>query len=287
VQYDLHVHTHRSRGCRMPGTLLLTLARKLGLEGLGICELDAFPDPGLQPMASRLGLRLIQGTEFSCTDCRIIGYGMMFSDPETQDLQAMFDRVRARAQRNLERLADRLRTFDHGASMEGVRLHCGGALSRAALLHYFIHERPLFPSMAAARRFLDQENLTLDLEPVGEMAGAEAVERIRRAGGVAVWARPQTTPVDRQRPLLHELVVAGLQGVEMVYPYRENGYPGEASNEVLQARTLSLTKHHDLFHTGGSDSRYPFGPLDGRRPVLPGEYGVTAGEAATVFRAMA
>ena len=87
------------------------------------------------------------------------------------------------------------------------------------------------------------------------------------------------TPIERQASLMSELSDAGIDAVEAVYPYRENGYPGEESNEVLQARTLSLTKNTEVLFSGGSDCKYPISPLDDLRPMLPGEYGITSQEA--------
>lgn len=137
----------------------------------------------------------------------------------------------------------------------------------------------MFPSMNDAQRFMAEERIDSDLPSVSLPDPVDIVQMIHRAGGMSIWAHPFLSPAEKQRPLMATLAEAGLHGIEAVYPYRENGYPGEESNEILQARTLSLTKYTDVFFSGGSDCRYPIGPLEGTRPILPGEYGITSHEA--------
>ena len=285
VQYDLHTHSDRSRGSKVPGKLLLNLARQNGLEGLGVCELDAFPDQRLREHANRLRLKLALGIEFSCAEAQIIGYGMRYSGREQQELERHFAEVRTAAKQGVERLVARINRWDPQVTLARVAAYSGQALSVETTLQYLIYERHMFPTLPIARRFLREEGLTRGLEIVSSLRASEAVDRICRAGGVAIWAHPQTTPQEQQAALLDELADAGLQGVEMVYPYRENGYQGPESNEVLQARTLSLTKRTNLLSAGGSDCKYPVSPLDGMRPVLPGEFGITAQEAEFFARA--
>ena len=286
VQFDLHTHSDRSWESKVPGRLLLRLARRNGLRGIGICERDAFPDESLYPVAEKLRLRLALGIEFTCTGCDVIGYGMDLSARDRAFLDRRFAHLRDRASRAAGQLARRLAAWDGTVSPDRVAAFSGKPAHPTFILQYLVQERRMFASLAEGRRFLRAEGLDAGLAAPDPLDPAEVIALIHRAGGIAIWTHPQTTPPERQRPLLAELTGAGLDAVEAVYPYREHGYAGEESNEVLQARTLSLTKDADILLSGGSDCKYPVSPLSESRPMLPGEYGITAREAELFGRVL-
>ncbi len=279
VQFDMHTHSDRSRESKIPGRLLLSLAKHNGLQGLGICEQDAFPDETLYAYAAKLRLRLALGIEFTCKDANIIGFGMDFSSKEKCALEARFADIRQQVTHNTTRFIERLKSWDSTVSLERVAAFAAKEPHPTFVLQYLVHGRRMFPSMAAARQFIAEERLDLGLTNTSSRHPAEAIEIIHRAGGIAIWAHPFLTPGGKQQSLMDALIDVGLDGVEAVYPYREHGYMGDESNEVLQARTLSLTKKSDVFLSGGSDCKYPISPLEGMRPMLPGEYGITSQEA--------
>lgn len=286
VHFDMHTHTERSWESKIPGRLLLSLAKENGLQGIGICEQDAFPDETLYTHAAKLRLRLALGIEFSCKGVDIIGFGMDFSSKEKRELDVHFSSVSEQLARVAARFIDRLKVWDSKLNHDTVASFAGKTPHPTFVLHYLVQERRMFPSMVVARRFIAEEKLDREMGLSGLPSPTEIIERIHRAGGVAIWAHPLLTPVERQRSLMAELVDAGLDGIEAVYPYREHGYQGEESNEVLQARTLSLTKESDVFFSGGTDCKYPVSPFDDLRPMLPGEYGITSQEAEILGRVL-
>jgi predicted metal-dependent phosphoesterase TrpH len=85
--------------------------------------------------------------------------------------------------------------------------------------------------------------------PRHRLSPREAVEVIRRAGGVPVMAHPGLADRDAMIP---ELVAAGLMGIETYY--------AEHSGEQIR-RYLDLCRRFDLVATGGSDFH---GPHTGR-----------------------
>lgn len=275
----MHTHSNISQESKIPGRLLLSLAKQNGLEGLGICEQDAFPDEALYVHATKLRLKLALGIEFSCMDSHIIGFGMDFSSSERRFLGTYFDKIKRQENQVVTLFVERLRKWDSVISLERVAAFAGKQPHMTIVLQYLVQERRMFPSLLSAQRFIAEEGLDQNLPELKLFHPAEAIERIHRAGGIAIWAHPQMTPVERQHSLMAELDDAGIDAVEAVYPYRENGYLGEESNEVLQARTLSLTKNTDVHFSGGSDCKYPVSPLEDWRPMLPGEYGITSQEA--------
>jgi predicted metal-dependent phosphoesterase TrpH len=78
------------------------------------------------------------------------------------------------------------------------------------------------------------------------MSPEEAVDRIRRAGGVAVWAHPGLIGLEESEleTEVLKLVAAGLSGIEAYYPEH---WP--ETTELL----LQLCDRHNLAPTGGTD----------------------------------
>lgn len=88
--------------------------------------------------------------------------------------------------------------------------------------------------------------------PSEKLAASEAIEMIRKAGGVASWAHPEWPDgPQRYRPTeetLRPLVDAGLGGIEVFY------YDHAPE---MAARFLELARRYDLVPTGGSDYHGP------------------------------
>jgi predicted metal-dependent phosphoesterase TrpH len=74
----------------------------------------------------------------------------------------------------------------------------------------------------------------------------EAIDTIRAAGGVAVWAHPELEVFDRE---VRTFAAWGLNGIEC---YRPNTPPAESMLFEQAARDLGL------FRTGGSDFHGPW-----------------------------
>ncbi|SOB58476.1 PHP domain protein [Pseudodesulfovibrio profundus] len=286
VHFDMHTHSGRSWESKIPGRLLLTLARQNGLQGIGICEKDAFPDETLFTHAAKLRLKLALGIEFSCRDASIIGFGLDLTTKDQTKLESRFALVREQTLQRAHVLIERLQSWDGTINRKNVAAFAGRDPHPTFIVQYMVQARRMFPSMIDAGRFIAEERLDSDLPALHLPDPVDIIELIHRVGGVSIWAHPFMSPSEKQRPLMATLAEAGLDGIEAVYPYRENGYPGEESNEILQARTLSLTKNTDVFFSGGSDCRYPIGPFEDTRLMLPGEYGITSHEAQFLERVL-
>lgn len=286
VQFDMHTHSDRSWESKTPGRLLLSLAKQNGLQGLGICEKDAFPDETLYEHAAKLRLKLALGMEFSCRDANIIGYGLDLSVKDRNFLTSHFKQSRLEIRQRSVVIIQRLQQWDKVISRESIAAFAGREPHPTFILQYMVQERRMFPSMTEARQFMCEEEIERDLPTLNLPDPVRIVELIGRSGGVSIWAHPLMSPPDKQRSLMSALAEAGLDGIEAVYPYKENGYKGDESNEILQARSLSLTKNTDVMFSGGSDCRYPMGPFEGSRSMLPGEYGITAQEAELFERVL-
>lgn len=276
----MHNHSSRSRDGRTPGRRLIDLAAHRGLKGLGICDHDEFPDESLHGHARKRGVRLALGIEFSCCQTHVIGFGLALSLAEEARLEERFAALRENSVRVAGRILEGLSHLGIRIPAERLRAYCGKAPQKVFIMKYLVEELRLFDAWADARRFLRQEGLLAqDCDGLPPLHPAEAVETIRRAGGVSVWAHPFLTPEPLREKYLPEMLDAGLDAVEAVYAYQENGYAGPESNAVLEARTLALARAAGLAVSGGSDSHYPVKTGPDLRPIAPGDCGITAQEA--------
>lgn len=270
-RFDLHNHSAVSKDGVTPGRELLRLAAKQGLAGLAVTDHDAFPDPELPAEAARLGLALAQGVEFSCRRSHILGFGLK---PDAEDRAFLQRRFAAMEQGSVEVLREMLKGLA-GVGIEvgfdGLRDYAGKTPQKIFLFRYMAEKLGLFPSWADARRFTAEQGLYIHDEAVVEpLLGAEAVELIKRCGGLAVWAHPFLASEETRRQLLPDLLDAGLDGLEAVYGYGVNGYRGSESDAELEVRGRTLAREHGLAVTGGSDSHYPLKTDEHGRPLLPG-----------------
>jgi hypothetical protein len=280
---DLHNHSARSKdGITEPETLI-DMAAERGLAALGICDHDVLPPDNADALADHArqrGVRLALGVEISCRKAHVIGYGLQPRGAALEYLRDRFERMRESAERVGRELVDELVRRGFDISADAVAQRYGKPPQKAFILRYMAEEMGAFPSWTAARQYLlSQDFYVHDDEGIEELSPVRAVEMIREAGGVAVWAHPLFTPEPYRSRYMDALPRAGLHAVEAVYAYQENGYPGGESNAVLEAWWRTWAQDNGLAVSGGSDSHYPVKTLADGTPLAPGYCGVTWAEA--------
>lgn len=279
AEVDMHNHSHLSKDGKMPPKRLIDMAARRRITHFGICDHDVFPDPALYAHAAKMGVGLALGTEFSCDGAHIIGFNLSPCPGTRARLEGHFKALRENVQAVTIRIIEGLRAKGVDVSLDRIAAYAGKEPQKMFLLKYLADELRLFPSWAEARCYLASNGLNLcDGAGIRLPHPAEVVQTIRENGGFSIWAHPFFTAEARRVRTLGELIDAGLDAVEAVYPYQENGYRGAEPNIVLQARTLALIKHAKLAVTGGSDSHYPVKTNADLRPIMPGDFGITAQE---------
>lgn len=283
--YDLHNHSVLSKDGLTPGKRLIDIAAKRKLKGLGICDHDEFPDETLYDYAARKDVKLALGIEFSCHKAHIIGYDMKFSEQDRIKLRARFDELRENFVQVTRYVIDELGKRGIAVTYEEIKSYAGKEPQKVFILKYLAEELKLFAAWSEARRYLQEQGLYIPDDTGASMLHpAKAVEIIHRAGGLAVWAHPFFTPEALRPGYVADLLDAGLDGVEVSYAYRENGYTGPESNEELKHKTLAMFKNKGLIASGGSDSHYPVKTHADLRPIMPGDYGISSAQAAPLQR---
>ncbi len=245
---DLHTHSTASDGTLDPAELVRAAA-EAGLDVVAITDHDT--TAGWEPALRALppGLRLVRGAELSCRwygaqpplPLHLLAY---LFDPDAPELVAELARVRAARVERGERIVALLRADGIDVSWPEILAGAGGgtvgrphiaqALIRAGLVA--TTTEAFGPDWLGERYRLPKEDIDV----------FQAVQLIRAAGGVPVFAHPRATRRGRIAPdtLIGELAGVGLAGLEADH---EDHSPAE------RAHVHGLAAELGLLVTGSSD----------------------------------
>ncbi|KXK63312.1 phosphoesterase [Micromonospora rosaria] len=245
---DLHAHSTASDGTLTPAELVRAAAGA-GLDVLAITDHDT--TAGWAPALAALprGLSLVRGAEISCiwagvtpaVSLHLLAY---LFDPDDPALAAELTRMRAGREVRAERIVDLLRADGIEVSWAEVlagagggavgRPHIAAALIRAGLVA--TTSEAFGPRWLGERYRIMKEDLDV----------FRAVELVRAAGGVPVFAHPRASRRGPTVPdeLIAALAEAGLAGLEADH---EDHSPAE------RAHVRGLAADLGLLVTGSSD----------------------------------
>lgn len=250
MKIDLHLHTAASDGTDTPKELV-ALAGRWGECVIAITDHDTID--GLPEAEESLvsNVRLIRGIEFSCAvrgeggfRCHILGYGMDISHPAIiSAIEEGRNQRLLKKQKRLEYLSGNygiVFTKEELATLDGFdsvgKLHIGNLLVARGLCDTVGD---------AIEKYLSGYSL-----PDDRIDAEFAINAIKEAGGVAVWAHPlggeREKRIDRieVERRLGVLCPMGLCGLECFYSrYTER-----------EARMLTgVAKEFSVYVSGGSD----------------------------------
>ncbi|MDZ4798924.1 MAG: PHP domain-containing protein [Bryobacteraceae bacterium] len=247
---DLHSHTTESDGTFTPQGLI-DAGVAAGLEALAITDHDTFSGYELaREYASSLGLPLIRGIELSTkvdfSDRRtvhLLGY-FLHGEPSAEFvtwLQRMQD---SRRDRN-SRLATRLQSMGVNITLNDVDAIGRNMAGRPHFARLMVNRGYVSNYREAFDRYLDESAPGyVDRE---EPLLADAIERLRRAGGMSSLAHPvrlNFTSHEAEEQLVSKLADQGLDAIEVWH---------SDHTAVDSARYLNLAAKYGLRMTGGSD----------------------------------
>jgi len=268
MRLDLHLHTTASDGALAPSEVVARAARGR-LDLIAITDHDTMAGwDEARRAAKGLPLHLVPALEVSTTlsgrDLHILGY---FVDPAAPSIVAHQARAQTRRAERIEEMIENLSAIGVHVPAERV-FACGngggGTIGRPHLAQAMVDVGIVSSVDEAFRTWIGDDHEafvpTALLEPSG------AIDLIRAAGGLPVWAHPPRAQVDA---LVDGMVAQGLAGLEVYRPTHSPQYT--ASLEAHAAR-LGLVK------TGGSDWHSPrYAPL--------GDFFVESAEVAEFLEA--
>lgn len=212
---DLHLHTTHSDGTYTPAQVV-ELAVRASLCAIAITDHDTLA--GVVPAraaATRTGLEVIAGVEISAgyrdRELHLLGYFVCLEDSALADaLQTLCDGRTWRYREMLGRL--RAEGVDLPAD-EAETTPLTHAPGRRHLAELLVRQHKAATVREAFSRYLHDGGRAV--VPKLLLPVAEAIRRVREAGGVASWAHP---PENCTLAELTELRDMGLGAVEAEYP---------------------------------------------------------------------
>ena len=287
---DLQLHSTASDGTDAPEALIELCAAR-GLYVVALTDHDSVlgVDEAIEA-GQRLGVQVVPALEFSTRseperdyqEVNILAYGVRHNDAT---LQAVLHRVIASRIEQKLRQIERLQSFGIAVSADEVLARAQGVPGRVHIAQVAVEQNPgRFASVADVfAQFLatNAENSTY-VARTFSLTVEDAIEITHVAGGVAVLAHPGAYPLIRNiDDAVRRLVAAGLDGIEVRYPYALNrGHFGadDATVMSLVAHFRALAEQHDLLITGGSDYHGTAKP-----GIAPGMAGLTQQEWETLI----
>ena len=251
---DLHMHTVASDGtCSVAERG--QQARERGLGAIAITDHDSVSTDIEDRRTVDGGVELIAGVEVRAdvqdTKVELLGY---FVDPDDERLADVLAEVREyRRDRNRQIIQRLQETTSLDRPYEDVRAEADGILGRPHIANVLIEEG-IVDSIGDAF----DEHLAIEgtaFVPMERVPAAEVIEAIQGAGGVVSLAHPGRIRAESIEGIVDELVEAGLDGIEVQYPY--DVAPTEGYADVSVEDAAALAEQHGLLQTGGSDCHGP------------------------------
>ncbi|MFD1588088.1 PHP domain-containing protein [Halorientalis brevis] len=268
---DLHVHTTASDGTSSVAERVAQAADR-GLEAIAITDHDAISETLTEPVTRRDGLEVVTGVEARAdvegTKIEILGY---YVSPENERLRELLARAREFRHERNEALIENLNAAT-GLSLDYDDLQAAarGSLGRPHVAQALVDAGLVDSIDAAFAEYLGTDSAAyVEMERQDYTA---VIDAIHAAGGVASLAHPGRIRSDGVPELVATLADAGLDAIEVAYPYGGDSGPAKR-NEVGVQTAADLAETNDLLATGGSDCH---GPDSGKYRL--GEVRVTRAE---------
>jgi 3',5'-nucleoside bisphosphate phosphatase len=245
---DLHLHTTTSDGTQT-GAEMVARAKASGLSTIAITDHDSISAELGGRVARVQGIELITGVElkadFDGVSGELLGY---FVDPAAPRLAELLAWMEDARERRMDLMVEKCREAGIDIGLADVRRYAAGNLGRPHLARVLVENGAVARADEAFERFIGRGcPCYVSLEKIGFR---EAVEILHEAGGAVSVAHPCLMRVKDWDAFLSLLVSAGVDAMELVYPYRTS-----PTTQLTIAPELLLAKagQRGLLTTGGSD----------------------------------
>lgn len=238
---DLHIHSNFSDGLLSPEEIVRK-ARDEGLTVISITDHDIVDGiDSATAEGKKMGIKVIPGIEFTTdlpgTEIHILGY---YIDHKAHWLQELLSRIRDDRKNRIYKIVDKLKKIGVDISAEEIlKLAEKGSAGRPHVARVLLDKGLVKSVQEAFNKYLSNDAPAY--VPHFRLTPAEAVQTIKKAGGIPVYAHPAVSNKDE---IIPELMVNGLAGIEVYY----------SKHSDYQIRHYkALAEKYGLLMTGGSD----------------------------------
>lgn len=252
---DFHTHSTQSDGVLSPAQLV-DLAASRGVRVMALTDHDTLAglDEAIAAAARHPGFTLIPGVELSCdvpgSEVHMLGHFVDRTNREFTDQLELFRKGRVE---RAEKMVGALEAL--GAPIDWARVQeiAGeGSVGRPHVAQALLEQGHVETITDAFDRYLGRNGPAYFERE--KLTPPEAIEMIRNAGGLPVFAHPSFT--QDYPAVAASLAADGLFGMEVFY----KAYPPELVQSLHELATT-----HGLFALGGSDY-HGLGNDDDREP---------------------
>lgn len=247
IKADLHIHSNFSDGSDSIPELIKNI-QDAGINIFALTDHDTIG--GLSEVQKHLpsNIKFIKGVELTCKTkdikCHILGYNI---NPDNKELNDLIAQGKILRRNKLEkRIAYLKEVWDITLTQEELDwLYSRPSVVKTHFANILVNRGLSDNNLDAMKKYLDgckTGNSRFD--------GDEAIQIIKNAGGIPVWAHPLGGEGEKHLskeeflPRLKTMIASGIQGLECYYS-RYN----QEEIEIL----VSCAKENNLFITGGSD----------------------------------
>lgn len=241
--YDLHVHTTASDGVFSPEEVI-DIAMENELKGIAITDHDTitglivaekYAKEHKKTLAFVPGIEI--NTDYKDNEVHILGY---FIDYNNKELLTKLKKLKKARYERAIKMIDKLRNMGLILDFATVqKLASGGLIARPHIGQALVNKGYVFSVREAFEKYLARGKPAY--VPRAKYPPQEAINLIKKAGGVAVLAHPGLI---RDRDIINEVIQMGIEGLEVFYPEHT---PKEIGG------FLEICQKNKLLVTGGSD----------------------------------
>jgi len=245
---DLHLHTTASDGTQdIFG--LAGRAEKLGFSTIAITDHDTIATELTGRVTQIDGIEVITGTEikalFDGVPGELLGYFVAPELPALQELFAFMQRSRVERMAKMVELCHKRVGVD--ITTDEVSRMAAGSIGRPHLAQLLVEKGVVASIREAFNRFIAKGRACY--VPLEKPDYRKVIQTVHDAGGITAIAHPCFMHVEEWNGFLHTARTAGVDGIEVFYPYE----PAARDLCISQAELASLAEKHGFLLTGGSD----------------------------------
>lgn len=238
---DLHIHTTASDGLLTPEEVV-RWARVKRLKAVAITDHDTVNgiDAAIAA-AEKYNIEVVPGIEFSTVyddeEIHILGYYIAYGE---QWFLEMLEKIHNSRYERASKIIGKLNDMGVNITLdEVIKIAEDGILGRPHIARAMIDKGYMSSIKEAFKNYIGK-GCPAYVERY-KLSCAEAVDVIKRLGGISVLAHPGLI---RNRSYITQIVKLGIDGIEVYHSKHDEDTTREA---------LNIAKSYNLFITGGSD----------------------------------